>query len=150
MQMPHKHFVVSSILTSATKMKLTFTKKDFRIDFYRAQGRGGQNINKRETACRITHLESGIATSCQVYRTQGRNKKEAFRKMAKLLANFYAAGTEKERYAAPQETTRTYKETKNLVIDHVTGKKYSYKHTVGKGDISVIIDDRVRHRIENG
>jgi peptide chain release factor 2 len=128
-------------------MKLTFTKKDFRIDFYRAEGKGGQNINKRETACRITHLETGIVTTCQVHRTQGRNKKEAFRKMAKLLQAHYKEKFRQDRPPLPTETTRTYKETKDLVIDHVTGKKYSYKHTVGRGDISVIIEDRIKHRM---
>jgi protein subunit release factor B len=125
-------------------MKLTFTKDDFKVDFFRAQGKGGQNVNKRETACRITHLETGISTTSQVHRTQPRNLKEAWSKMRKLLAVHYAPKP-RERYAAGQETTRTYKETKDLVIDHVTGKKYSYKHTVGKGDISVIIEDRIRH-----
>jgi protein subunit release factor B len=130
-------------------MKLTFTKKDFRIDFYRARGKGGQNVNKRDTACRITHLETGIATSCQTHRSQHQNKRKAFEKMARLLGAHYAAPEHKERFAAGQEVTRTYKETKDLVIDHVTGKKYSYKRTVGRGDMSIIIEDRVKHRIEN-
>lgn len=129
-------------------MKLTFTKKDFRIEFYRATGKGGQNVNKRDTACRITHLETKIATTCQVHRTQGRNKKEAFRKMLALLKTHYTAKLRKDRPKISEGTTRTYKETKDLVIDHVTGKKYSYKHTVGRGDISVIIDDRIKHNLE--
>ena len=69
--------------------------------------------------------------------------------MAKLLGAFYNAGKEKERFGASQETTRTYKETKDLVIDHVTGEKYSYKNTVGRGDISGIIEDRIRHHTKD-
>jgi len=129
-------------------MKLVFTKKDFRVDFYRAEGKGGQNVNKRDTACRVTHLATGISTSCQEYRTQGRNRKKAFEKMLKLLQVHFAEKQKKE-FELPTEVIRTYKETKDLVIDHVTGKKYSYKKTVGKNDISLIIDDRVKHAQNN-
>jgi len=120
-------------------------KKDFRIDFYKATGKGGQNRNKRETACRITHIETGISACCERHREQGRNKKEAFRKVAKLLVDHYTKKEKKERYAATKITTRTYNESKDRVVDHVTGKKYSYKTTVGKGDISEIIEDRFKH-----
>lgn len=134
---------------SDTGRELIFsaTKKDFRVDFYRASGPGGQNVNKRDTACRITHIESGLSSACQEYRTQNQNKKEAFRKLVKLLVAHYVAKQDPERYAAGQEVTRTYKETKDLVVDHLTGEKFSYHQTIGKGDMSEIIESRIRHGV---
>jgi peptide chain release factor 1 len=130
--------------------RITLTKKDFRIEYFRSSGPGGQNVNKRSTACRITHTESGLATSCQVHKSQLQNKKEAFKKLANLLKVYYNRDKGiKERYAAGKGTTRTYNEPNDRVVDHVTKKKYSYHHTVGKGDISEIIEDRVKHRIGN-
>jgi|WetSurSiteA1Bulk_404760.scaffolds.fasta_scaffold00048_34 protein subunit release factor A len=57
------------------------TKKDFRVEFFRASGKGGQNRNKRDTACRITHLESGAVSVAKEERSQGQNKRTAFRRL---------------------------------------------------------------------
>ena len=53
--------------------------EDLKIEFYRASGPGGQNVNKRETAVRITHLLSGLTATCQSERQQERNKEKALR-----------------------------------------------------------------------
>lgn len=42
-----------------------------------------------------------------------------------------------------QKYTRTYKESKDLVVDYETGEKFSYSHTVGKGDLSTVIEARL-------
>ena len=60
------------------QLLFTLTKKDFRIEFMRGSGKGGQNRNKRDTACRITHIESGASAYCCDERSQLRNKMSAF------------------------------------------------------------------------
>jgi peptide chain release factor 2 len=124
------------------KLLFSFTKKDFRVDFYRASGPGGQNVNKRSTACRITHIESGLSAACQEFRTQSQNKKEAFRKLANLLVERYMPKQEEQRTPS-DKVVRTYNESKNYVKDHETGEMFSYKDTIGKKDMSKIIESKL-------
>ena len=63
------------------KPLFSVTKKDLRIEFYRASGKGGQNRNKRDTACRITHPESGAVGIGADQRSQEQNKQDAFKRM---------------------------------------------------------------------
>lgn len=63
-----------------TKKLFTVTKKDFRIDYYKGRGKGGQKKNKTENCCRITHLESGAVGKSEEGRSKEHNKMQAFRR----------------------------------------------------------------------
>lgn len=61
--------------------KFTLTAKDFKVEFMRGSGKGGQAKQKTSSACRITHEPSGVTKFCQDNREQHRNKAQAFKRL---------------------------------------------------------------------
>jgi peptide chain release factor 1 len=123
--------------------------KDLRIDVYRSSGKGGQSVNTTDSAVRITHLPTGIVTSCQNERSQLQNKTRA---MHVLRARLLAA---KEEEAAKQasdarrsqvrtvdrsERVRTYNFPENRISDHRVGYKAHNLEAVLDGDLDGVLD----------
>lgn len=77
--------------------------KDIKIDTYRSSGAGGQNVNKTESAVRITHLPTGIVVNCQIERSQMQNKATAFQMLRSKLAILKQEQEEAERNAIQGE-----------------------------------------------
>ena len=66
-----------------------FDEKDVRTDIFLNGGKGGQNVNKVETAVRITHLPTGVTVTCRDERSQLQNKKKAIKALRARVADYY-------------------------------------------------------------
>ena len=76
------------------KIEIVVNPDDLRIDTYRSGGKGGQNVNKVETAIRITHLPTGTVVQCQSERSQHKNRETA---MKLLRSHLYELEIERRR-----------------------------------------------------
>lgn len=119
----------------------SWTKKDFKLDWFSGTGAGGQHRNKHQNCVRITHIESGITVIGQNHRERSRNLKEAFNTLAKKVVEWYYGDQEQKERFNGTDIIRTYNEPDNRVVDHRTGKKFAYKNFDLEDIIGEILTD---------
>ncbi|MDR0727326.1 MAG: peptide chain release factor 2 [Puniceicoccales bacterium] len=127
--------------------------EDLRVDTYRSSGKGGQHVNKTESAVRITHLPSGIVVTCQNDRSQQKNRLAAIRV---LRARIYEQRQDEKRsalekfYGAKGEIGWGYQirsyvfQPYQMVKDLRTGVETSNIQAVMDGDLDLFINGWLR------
>jgi peptide chain release factor 2 len=139
--------IVAPLLPDDTDVEID--EKDLKIDTYRAQGAGGQHVNKTDSAVRITHLPTGIVVAIQNERSQGANKQTALRVLKARLVE--RAEEEREALLAKErggsadtgfggESIRSYVlHPYQLVKDTRTGYETGNAQAVLNGDLDPFI-----------
>ncbi|HWA64415.1 MAG TPA: peptide chain release factor-like protein, partial [Candidatus Paceibacterota bacterium] len=139
----HTSFALVEILPEITAKDLSINANDLRVDTFRSSGPGGQNVNKLETAVRVTHLPTGIAVAVQSERSQAQNKEKALQLLASRLAA--KMGEQKAQHLSelkPQVANEWGSQIRSYVLnpyqmvkDHRTGVKSSQPDRVLDGDL---------------
>ena len=130
---------------------------DLKIDTFRSAGAGGQNVQKNETAIRITHLPTGIVVSCQNERSQTQNRENAMRVLRARLLDLRRQQQEEEiaRLKGAHVKAEWGSQIRSYVLhpyqmvkDHRTGHEVSNTGAVLDGDLDGLMESFLREGIQ--
>ena len=127
-----------------------FEKHEIRIEYMRGSGPGGQKKNKTASACRITHLATGISGYADE-RSQSHSRKAAMAALTDKLdaksngESAAAKKSERNRKIREAVRVRTYHQCDSYVLDHATRIRKKFEDVVSKGDIQEFLEARLRN-----
>ena len=144
----HTSTVSVAVLEKPKSTQIKLNPSDLRIDFFKASGPGGQYVNKRQTAVRITHLPTNLVVSSQNSRNLEENKKAAFNilearlfEKEKMEIENKIAGERKTQIGRAQrsEKIRTYNFPQDRITDHRINKKFHNIEKILAGNLNPIV-----------
>ena len=146
----HTSAATVAVLPEAEDVDIQINDKDLRIDVYRAQGAGGQHVNKTESAVRITHLPTGIAVAQQTEKSQHKNKAHAMKLLKAKLYDIERQRVDGARAAERKsmvgsgdrsERIRTYNFPQGRVTDHrINLTLYNLARIISGDELGEIVD----------
>ncbi len=150
----HTSTVTVAVLPEAEDVEVKIDAKDIRIDVFRSSGKGGQSVNTTDSACRVTHLPTGLIVQCQDEKSQLKNKEKALKVLAARLLALEQEKAQKNASDARlaqigtgdrSERIRTYNYPQSRITDHRIGLTVHNLVEVVKGDFDTVIDPLVAH-----
>ncbi len=137
------------VLLEVGDVEINIDPNDLRIDVYRSGGAGGQNVNKVETAIRITHIPTGLVVQCQDERSQLKNRQKAMKVLKARLYDMKLREQNSEIAAQRKlmvksgdrsDKIRTYNFPQNRVTDHRIGLTLYNLSEIIEGEIAELIE----------
>ena len=146
----HTSAATVAVMPEAEDVDIHIEEKDLRIDTYRAQGAGGQHVNKTESAVRITHIPTGTVAACQEGKSQHKNRDTAMKMLRSKLYEAQWRKQAEERSANRKsqvgsgdrsERIRTYNFPQGRVTDHrINMTLYALDDVMNGKDLDKFID----------
>lgn len=145
----HTSTVTVAVLPEITEAEFQLDQKDLKIETYKASGHGGQNVQKVETAVRVTHLPTNTVVTCQSERSQFQNKERA---LSVLRSRLYEANKASQKEGIDitrklqvgtghrPEKIRTYNFPQDRITDHRITKSWHNIEQILEGNLGPIVN----------